>query len=216
MSLDKDIQKLQKGDFQYIIKDIRQRFSHVENSWAKRVVVIHSMLDKLFDYHDDGSMTPSEVLKKRSGNCVDKGRLVSNLYLAAGFDVRLLTVANETGEKRHLSVEVNLPVSDIISGNKKLRDTHENLFGDRPGSMKYTKIGSDVFYLADPGWCRYIGDSEALEETYIRDTGSSWEWIDLEEKRTVRCNDFYESEWEIGGCRMVAENDTINWEANLP
>lgn len=194
MRIDEYVNRLQEGDFQYINEEIQQRFNHVENGWPKRAVVIHEMIDKLFGYYNNGELKPSEVLRSRSGNCVDKGTLVTNLYLAAGFDVRLLRVTDEDDERHHLTVEVGLPASDIISGNERLRDTREDLFGIRPGSMKYTKVGDDVFYLADPGWCRYIGDSESLVDTYIRESGSDWEWINVNSKRTVRFNDFYESE----------------------
>lgn len=221
MGLDNSYKKLQQGDFQYIQQEILDRFDADTRPWGVKAVVIHQMMDRLFDYHhSNGELSPSETLRTRSGNCYDKGFLAANLYLASGFDVRLLNVYNTQGEGYHTTLQVKMPVEDASRGCKVLRETNEELFGYRPGKIAWSNINGEPYYFADPGWCRYIGDRSRLTGDYVVDDGDSWTFADLDQQVFVDADDGF-CEYTAGmtadtfGCTATADS-RLNWEANLP
>ena len=222
MGLSNSYKKLQQGDFQYLQQEILDRFDADTRPWGVKAVVIHQMMDRLFDYHySDGELSPSETLRQESGNCYDKGFLAANLYLASGFDVRLLNVYNTEGEGYHTTLQVKLPEEDSSKACNVLRDTNEELFGYRPGNIAWSNFNGELYYFADPGWCRYIGDRSSLTGDYIVEDSGSWTFADLDQEVFVDADDgFYEYNVEMAaepfGCTATANEDIINWEANLP
>ena len=184
--------RLQEGDFQYISEEIFDRFGCPTRPWATKAVVIHQMMNRLFDYSNyaGGKSSPSETLRNRSGNCVDKGVLAANLYLAAGFDVRLLGVSDSEDERHHLTLQVKMPVDDPSAANQVLRDTKHELFFQRPGKISWSSFQDGYYYFAEPGWCSYLGDRKGLDGDYVADSGDSWAFCNINEERFVEADDF--------------------------
>lgn len=220
MGLDNTYEKLQKGDFQYIEEEILDRFDADTRPWGVKAVVIHQMMDRLFDYHhSEGKLSPSETLRTQSGNCYDKGFFVANLYLASGFDVRLINAYNTDGEGYHTTLQVKLPEHDSSKACDVLRDTNEELFGYRPDKIAWSNINGEPYYFADPGWCRYIGDRSSLTGDYVVEDGDSWTFYDRDEQVFVDADEgFYDETARTApfGCRATSNKDIIDWEANAP
>ena len=222
MGLKNCYKKLQKGDFQYVEEEILTRFHAETRDWGVKAVVIHQMMDRLFDYHySDGELSPSETLRTQSGNCYDKGFLAANLYLASGFDVRLLNVFNTQGEEYHTTLQVKLPVRDPSKGCGVLRAANDELFGYRPDKISWSNFDGEHYYFADPGWCRYIGDRSSLTGDYVVDEGDSWTFVDLDEEVFVDADEGF-SKFPAGmiadsfASTATASSDVIDGEANLP
>jgi hypothetical protein len=159
------------------IKDIPQP------DWAKKAIVLHDLVRNEIDYHrNDHNIPPKETLLRGRGDCVDRSILLTNMYLDVGLDVRGIT-ASKIGERmHHRFLQVAIPETDTDLACKHLRDGYENLFGDRPGKMTWTRIDGVPYFLADPGWSNYVGDRNSLTGDYIRDTSTGWKFNDASTK----------------------------------
>jgi hypothetical protein len=200
--------KLQKDDYGYIVWEIGDRFDAVWTRWSKNMVVLNK-LDTVLDYHKSGSKihTPSETLTEGSGDCQDKAVLFGNLFLASGFDIRILSLTHMDDDNRgHISLQVRVPVNDPSEATSQIRETHEEIFGQRPGKMAWSNYDDDLYFMADPGWSDYPGDRGSLTGSYIKESGDSWEFYQIDNEWFVETLD--------GFCDSDAAETNINWRKN--
>ncbi|WP_313694166.1 hypothetical protein [Halorarum halobium] len=178
--------KIRKGEYQYITEDIDNRFSTTQPNWTKYVAVLHKLVADEVDYHRSGSSVPlaSEMLDRLSGDCEDQTVLLSNLFVAAGFDVRIILVEHMGDKNCHLLPQVRIP-EDTDTGTDRLREAYDELFGWRPGKMAWTRINGDPYLIADAEWSSYVGDRSSLTGDYIKETSSGWSWHNIMEKWMV-------------------------------
>lgn len=203
------LKKLQKGDYKYIVQEIDERFDSVTTRWAKKLVVLNK-LDRVLEYHKSGSKihTPSETLNEGSGDCQDKAVLFGNLFLASGFDIRIVSLTHLNDERGHISLQVRVPENDSSEATHHIRETHEEIFGDRPGKMAWSNYNGDLYFMADPGWSDYPGDRGSLTGDYIKEDSESWEFYQIDNEWFIDSDD--------GFCDYNAGDFGIDWEANLP
>jgi len=186
------VKRLQKGDYKYIVDEIDDRFVSITSQWAKQMVVLHKLGYNL-DYHLSGSRihTPSETLEMESGDCQDQSVLMANLFLAAGFDVRILSLSHAEDDCGHISLQVRAPVSDASEATSQIRETNKNIFWTKPGKMAWSTVNDDPYFLADPEWSSYPGDRETLTGEYIVETGDGWDFYHIDDYWFVDADDGY-------------------------
>jgi hypothetical protein len=183
--------KLEPEKFDFIQDEIDDRFDNpFTPNWVKYSAVAHRIASTQIDYHSSGKTVsrPDEMLDFLSGDCQDQTVLLSSMYVAAGPDVRIISVEKMGEDKYHVLPQVKIPVNPG-TGTDELRDGYEELFDFRPGKMAWTTINGEPYFIADPGWSDYLGDRSSLTGSYIRETSDGWTWNNIRK------------EWRVDGVR---------------
>ncbi|MDQ2054820.1 hypothetical protein [Halobellus sp. H-GB7] len=186
--------KLDADRYDYFPNEINKRFSGGTSWWARKAVVTHQLVSNI-EYYKSGSkiFSPSETLEFGSGDCQDQGVLLSQLFLSSGFDIRMITLDRMDRSGAHLSVQVKLPGERPEEITSEIRDTHEDIFGNRPGRIAWSTIEGDYYFIADPEWSSYIGDRSSLTDSYIAEYGDTWEYYNVRSDWMVNTDEEFRS-----------------------
>jgi len=183
--------KLKQGKFRYITDEIDRRFDVYQPDWTKYVAVIHKLVADEVEYYKSGSKIPyaEETLDKLSGDCQDQTILASQLFIAAGLDVRIVTLSKMTESQGHVMPQVEVPEINSSRACDLLRKTYEDLFDFRLSKMAWSKVNGDYYFMADPEWCDYIGDRGSLTGKYIEEDGDSWTFHEIRDSWIIEAED---------------------------
>lgn len=168
--------RLKPEKFRYIKQDIDQRFQTSTANQYKQAVVLHKMAAEQVEYYSSGSTvsTPENMVDLQSGDCQDQSVLLGSMMVAAGLDIRIVSVDKIGEDQGHVLVQVKLPDWRVDDPFNEIRDTHKQLFGDRPSKICCSTFRGDRYFIADPEWSDYIGDRSSLTGNYIEKDGDSW------------------------------------------
>lgn len=184
--------RLKPEKFWYIEDDVDQRFKTSTFREYKMAVVLHKMAAEQVEYYSSGTKvsTPEDMVDLQSGDCQDQSVLLGSMMVAAGLDIRIVSVDKITQNKGHVLIQVKLPDWCVDDCFTEIRDTHEQLFGHRPGKICCSKINGDRYFIADPEWSSYIGDRSSLTGSYIEEDGDSWSFHNVYQDWMVDADQF--------------------------
>jgi hypothetical protein len=172
--------KTEPRKFRFVKEEISHRYS--EASTPQPVIyaaLLHRILDQEVDYHKSGSSIPrpSRLLNILSGDCQDQAVLLNSMYEAAGLETGFLSVEKKSGSARHVLPLLKNPLSSPDTFARKLRQFYQVHFNDFNEEICYEKRNGSYWFVADPGWSRYVGDISSLSGKYVDDYGSDWNWF---------------------------------------
>jgi len=184
--------RLRPEKFRYLEDDIDKRFDTDTVREYKLAAVLHKMAAEQVDYYSSGSSVsnPEDMVDLQSGDCQDQTVLLGSMMVAAGLDIRIVSVDKISENMGHVLIQVKLPDWCVDNSFSEIRDTHEQLFNHRPGKICCSKINGDRYFLADPEWSSYIGDRSSLTGSYIKEDGDSWTFHNVYNEWMVDADQF--------------------------
>jgi len=173
--------KIEPEKFEFVGEEVKHRYRQAENyDPVIYAAVLHRVLDHEVDYHKSGRQipSPSELLDILSGDCQDQAVLLNSLYTAVGLEAGFLRVKRMDKSGAHILPLLKDPLRDPDEFARMLRRFYKVQFDEFNEEICYEKRNGDYWFVADPGWSRYVGDISSLSGAYIVDNGSSWKWYD--------------------------------------
>lgn len=172
--------KTEARKFRFVKREVRDRYSNASRPQpVVHAAILHRILDKEVDYHRSGSQIPrpSKLLDILSGDCQDQAVLLNSMYEAAGLETGFLSVKKEDGSDSHVLPLLRNPLNDPDRFARQLRQFYQVHFNEFNEEICYEKRNGSYWFVADPGWSRYVGDISSLSGKYVDDYVTDWTWF---------------------------------------
>lgn len=168
--------RLEPEKFRFVTDELDQRFRTQTPDWVKYTVVLHRVTATQVEYYSSGSSVPQpdEMLDLLSGDCQDQTVLLGSMYVAAGFEVRMISVEKIGEDKFHVLPTVKVPERDKDRFRDVIRECYRELFNEEIGSISTNPVGDTEYLITDPEWSDYVGDTASLEGSYITEPEGKW------------------------------------------
>jgi len=168
--------QLEPRKFEFIKNQIDRRFhTHCPNR-VEYTVVPHKITATQVDYHSSGNTIPrpSQMLDLLSGDCEDQTILLASMYMAAGLEVRMISVEKIGEDRYHLLPTVKIPEKHTHRFRDLIRECYRELFNEEIGTISTNPVGNTDYLITDPEWSDHVRDTNSLKGSYITEDTAKW------------------------------------------
>jgi len=181
-------EKMEKGRFTDFARGEK---TEITPEWARKATYLHRYVYTKIDASmESGSyiQTPEETLEKGQGDCQDQGVLLANMYVDAGFDVRLARIRDNENGNNHITLQVHLP-GDCNDAYKVLEEVYENHYPViTESNFAWSEVrDGEFFFFADPMWSNFVGNKDQMIGKMIHQT-LGWSFYEVKEDHVIEAN----------------------------